>query len=208
MKKGLIFAIALVVLLSATAVTFARDTATESVSISAGGASGFAAGSELGASQAVSAVKLKHSTGNSAPYTNVPPTWSPVVGQVGSITAGDLYFLDCTNYAGDVLVTLNITNPSALAKDYEYLNLLVNVWSGGAGVWTTQATNADGSPIYSVGPPLVETYLNIQNGNISFILAGSTKYCITVDSGSYHCIDTNATGGSLSPDFYLEIQPI
>ena len=208
MKKGLIFAIALVVLLSATVITFARNTATESVSITAAGVGGFAAGNAQGASQAVATVKLKHSSGGSAPYTNVAPTWSPVVGQAGSITAGDIYYLDCSAYLGDVMVTINLTNPSALAKDYSYLNLLVNVWSGGAGTWTTQATNSDGSAIYSVGPPVIESFLNIINGNVTFILAGGTHYCITIDSGDYYCIDTNAIGGSLSPDFYLEIKPL
>lgn len=208
MKKGLIFAIALIVLLSATAVTFARNTATESVSITAAGAGGYAAGNVQGASQAVATVKLKHSSGGSAPYTNIAPTWSPVIEQAGTITAGDIYYLDCASYLGDVMVTLHLTNPAALAKDYSYLNLLVNVWSGGAGVWTTQATNADGSAIYSAGSPLVESFLNIINGNVSFVLAGGTHYCITVDSGNYYCIDTDAIGGSLSPNFYLEIQPL
>ncbi|HSW58947.1 MAG TPA: hypothetical protein VLH15_11115 [Dehalococcoidales bacterium] len=202
MKKGFLFFIALMVLLSATAITFARNTATTTVSISAAGASasGNVATNVSGISGVANNIKLQYSTGAAAPFTHVAPTWNPVITQPGSITAGDLYYFNSTGYAGDMLVTVYITNPSELSQNYSYLNLEINIRSGGSGAWV-QSTLADGSPIGTV-------YLTLVNGFTSFILSGNTAYNISIDGGNYYCIDTDAAGGSLSPSFYLEVQPL
>jgi hypothetical protein len=201
MKKGLIFLIALLVLLSATAITFARNTATTAVSITAAGAGGTgeAAKDVSGIATVDTGIKLHYSTG-SGPYVHVAPSWDPVVEQPGSIEAGDLYYFNSTGYTGDVLVTLYVTNPDELAQYYSYLNMQVNIRSGSSGVWT-QSTLADGTAIGTV-------YLTLVNGKLSFILNGGTNYDISIDGGTYYPIDTSGAGGDLSPAFYLEIQPL
>jgi hypothetical protein len=199
MKKKFIFVLALILLMTATAVTFAQTTATASVNINAGGTSGNAATIKTLANVGGS-IQLKYSTGTGAPYTHVAPEWVPIVEHAGAVTAGDIYYVDAGDYTGDILVTINLTNPEELSLDYSYLNLNVNVWEGSSGDWS-QAAEADGSAIGTV-------YLTLINGSTTFILHGATEYCISLDGGSYYCINTNATGGSLSPDFYLDVSPI
>jgi hypothetical protein len=200
MKKGMIFIIALLVLLSATAVTFARNTATTAVSITQAGSGGGgeAAQNVSGIATVPDTIKLKYSTGTDN-YTHVAPSWDPVNEQAGSIKPGDIYYFDTTGYTGDILVTVYVTNPYELAKDYSYLDMQVNIRSGSSGAWL-QSKLADGTAIGTV-------YLTLVNGKLTFLLNGGTHYDISIDSGTYYPIDTNATGGSLSPAFYLEIQP-
>jgi hypothetical protein len=199
MKKVLVFAIAVLLLVSATAVAFARNTSTTAVSISAGGISGAASTSLTALDAGDTVIKYKYSTG-AGPYVFHAPSWAPIADQAGIVTAGDVYYLDTTGYTGDILVTIYITNTAALQKDYSLLLLQANVWNGTTGAFT-QATYADGTAIGTV-------YLSIVNGAASFILNGNTEYCFTIDGGSYYCIDTDAAGGSLSPSFYLEVQPV
>jgi hypothetical protein len=107
MKKGLIFMIALLVLLSATAITFARNTATTSIAITASGVGGAgeAAGSVSGIGAVDPDIELNYSTGT-GPYVHVAPDWNPVVEQPGSIntisalTAAPIIRLMSTRSAG------------------------------------------------------------------------------------------------------------
>jgi hypothetical protein len=199
MKRTLFFGIALILLFAATAITFAQTTATTSIAISAGSTSGGASSiktlDDIG-----DTIKLRYSSGSEAPYTHVAPDWTPIVERPGSITAGDVYYIDSTSYTGDVMVTLYLTNASALSCDYSYLDMQVNVWEDSNGT-CDQAVLADGSAIGTV-------FLTIPNGSTSFILHGNTTYCVTIDGGSYYCIDTDAAGGSLSPNFYLDVSPL
>jgi hypothetical protein len=200
MKKGMIFIIALLVLLSATAITFARNTATTAVSITQAGAGGGgeAAQNVSGIAAVPDTIKLKYSTGTDT-FTHVAPTWDPVNEQAGSIRAGDIYYFDTTGYTGDILVTVYITNPYELAKVYSYLDMKLNIRSGDSGAWV-QSKLADGTDIGVV-------YLTLINGKLTFILNGGTHYDISIDGGTYYPINTDAAGGNLSPAFYLEIQP-
>jgi hypothetical protein len=199
MKKTLVFVITLVLLLAATAITFAQTTAVASVAISAGSTTGGAASIKT-LDDVGDTTKLCYSTGSEAPYSHVAPDWSPIVERPGSISAGDVYYVDTTSYTGDVMVTMYLTNASALSLDYSYLDMQVNVWENSGGTWN-QATEADDSVIGTV-------FLTIPNGSASFILHGNTTYCVTIDGGSFYCIDTDAANGSLSPDFYLDVSPL
>ena len=197
MGRKTIFITAVLLLFAVSAIVFAQTTSATTVTISAGGVSG-----ELATTKSLAtvgtAIKLKHATGDSAPYTQVGPSWSPVASATGSVTAGDLYAIDTTGYTGDILVTVYLTNGNALSKDYSYMNLQLNVWSGTSGAWI-QAPLADASPIGTV-------YLTLNNGYASFLLNGNKIYDISVDGGSYYCISTSAVGGSLSPTFYVEVK--
>jgi hypothetical protein len=198
MKKKIIFALVVLLLLGGTAITFSQNSASASVTITAGGNNG-----DISTIKTIADIDtdtgLKYSTGDSGAYTAVPASWSPVVNTAGTVTKGDLYYVDTTGYTGDVLVTVYMTNAGMLVRDYNYLDFQVNVWSGTSGSWTTQATRADGSPIGTV-------FLTEINGSVNLVLAGATKYCITIDGGSYYCISTSAAGGSLSPAFYIEVK--
>jgi hypothetical protein len=199
MNKKVILAVALILLFATTAITFAVTTATTTVTISAAGIGGDASSIKTLATVG-NAIKLKYSSGAGAPYTHVAPNWTPVVGEAGAASPGDVYHIDTTSYLGDVLVTVFYTNTNQLIKDYSYLNLKVNVWTGTSGAWS-QATRADGSTIDA-------TYLTLSGGYTTFILNGNAEYCISVDGGNYFCIDTDAASGSLSPDFFIQVQPL
>jgi len=199
MKKTIILALAVLLLLAATSVTFAMTTATTTVTISAAGI-GDEAASIKTLSDVDADIKLKHSSGNETPYLNKAPYWRPVVGQTGSVKAGDLYYISTANYHGNVLVKLFLTNTDELSKDYSYLNLKVSVWTGGSDNWE-QANQADGSN-------LKPFYLTLSGADYSFILTGNNEYCITIEDGNYFCIDTDAAGGSLSPEYFIDTQPL
>jgi hypothetical protein len=199
MKKKVIFAVALVLLFASTAITFAVTSATTTATITAAGIGGDASSVKTLADVGGN-IKLKYSTGDDAPYTHVAPKWTPVVEEAGAVTPGDIYYIDTSDYLGDVLVTVFFTNTDELIKDYSFLNLQVNVWTGTTGDWA-QSNRADSAEIGTV-------FLTLTGGYTTFILNGNSEYCISIDDGNYFCIDTDATGGSLSPDFFIEVQPL
>jgi hypothetical protein len=198
MKKNLIFAIALLMLFASTTVSYAMSSNTTSTSISASGI-GDAACAVKTLSDVDEDVKLRYSQGTAAPYSNVAPLWKPVVGETGAISPGDLYYLKSSNFSGNILVKIYLTNTAALIKNYTYLNLKINVWTRTADSWV-QAKLADGSKF----EPL---YLSLTGADISFVLPGNAQYCISIDGGNYYCIDTDAAGGSLSPEYFIDTQP-
>jgi hypothetical protein len=46
-------------------------------------------------------------------------------------------------------------------------------------------------------------YLTMQNGEVSFTLAGGAKYKITIDKGCYYCYGLGAGQSAVLPQFYL-----
>lgn len=198
MRKRFIFAIAAVLLLAATAITFARNTSATSISISAGAQSGVASTISTSA-DALPAHKLKYSPGAAW----VTPTWSPVMGDPGSITAGDIYYIDTTSYTGDVIISVYLTNPDELHTDYSYLNMNVSVWFYDTDHWAQASLSGGGTGDTS------GKYLTLNNGYLSFIVAGNAEYCVSVDGGEYYCIDTTEDAThSLDPAFYMEVDPL
>lgn len=207
--KKLIAIVAVAILVAVSAVTFASTSGTSSVSISAGGVSGDLA-SVTAAGSATSFLKYgTYTAGSTTKYRN--PAWSPVANSAGSIsTTGDLYSVDTTGNTGNVLVTIYLDNPNALAKNYTYLNLKVNIWKKGASYVAptvgSAGTNGWEQATLSGGTAIGTVYLTMSNGYTSFILAGDAEYDITVDGGSYFCISTDTSGGgSLSPSFYVTV---
>ncbi|HXX59367.1 MAG TPA: hypothetical protein VEI27_01675 [Dehalococcoidales bacterium] len=200
MKKKLLFFGVALVLVVLTAVTFARPTSSSTVTITAassGDVSTVQSVGGSGTSGVANTVALQYATGSSAPFTQVSPAWSPAKNASGSITSGDVYYADVTNYTGDVRVNIYLTNSGALSKDYSYLNMKVNVWAGASGAWL-QATNVGSGDD-------ANDYLTLNNGVVSFVLAGGTHYDISIDGGSFFCADTTVDSThSLSPDFYVE----
>ncbi len=117
---------------------------------------------------------------------------------VGSITPGDLFYIDATVGTDDIKVTLHLTNAEELYHSYRYLTLEVGVYvENYSGGWE-RASGYDGEPV-------PETFITLQNGYVSFILGGGARYKVTIDGGSLYCITGSASGGSLSPKFYLTV---
>ena len=201
MKKKLMFAIAAILLITGTTLTFAHSSTAATVSITAavtGDPSNVQSVGGAGNDGVPTTVKLKHSSGGTSPYTHVPPTWAPVKNQAGSITSGDVYYVDASTYTGDIRVTVYLINTGLLAKDYTYLNMELNVWAGSSATWV-QAT-----PVNDTGN--ATGYLTLDNGAVSFVLQGSTHYCFSIEGGAYYCIDTTVDGThDLSPQYYMNV---
>ncbi len=117
---------------------------------------------------------------------------------ISGVEPGDLFYINTANQTSDIKATLYITNAQELIHNYRYLILKVGVYvKDNSGGWVKASLN-DGNPI-------PDTFITLQNGHVSFNLAGCASYKLTIDSGSINCLTTNAEGGSLSPQFYLEV---
>ncbi|HAU32176.1 MAG TPA: hypothetical protein DCW46_07970 [Desulfotomaculum sp.] len=126
-----------------------------------------------------------------AKYTS-NPSWTPFKNTAGSITAGGLYVIDPKDYTGKMLVTIYLNNPKELMGCYSYLNMGLNAYGKTGENW-----NAD-----AVGDPV---YLTLTNGYVSFILDSGT-YEITIDEGSWYCINTEDAERSLKPKLYIDVK--
>lgn len=131
--------------------------------------------------------------------SSVAPSMSVFGKAIGGITTpGDLFYIDATENAVDITVTLYLTNTQELVHCYSYLILKVGTYvESNAGEWE-KASKGNGEPT-------PDTFITLRNGQVSFTLPGYAKYKVTIDSGSFYCTNTNVDGGSLSPQFYLEV---
>jgi len=128
------------------------------------------------------------------------PTWNAFGKAIGGVdTPGDLFYIDATDSQIDIQVNLYITNAQELSHCYRYLILNVGIYvESDAGEWNKAAQWN--------GEPTADTFITLRNGQVSFTLSGGAKYKVTVDSGCFNCLTTNADGGSISPQFYLEVE--
>ncbi|MFC1949469.1 hypothetical protein ACFLW0_04795 [Chloroflexota bacterium] len=117
---------------------------------------------------------------------------------ISGVTPGDLFYIDATDNPADVVATLYLTNAQELIGCYRNLILKVGIYTASAGGEWEKASTGNGEPI-------PDTFIMMRNGQVSFTLAGLAKYKITIDSGSFYCTTANTDKGSLSPQFYLEV---
>ena len=129
---------------------------------------------------------------------SVQPTWTAFGKAIGSVTPGELFSIDATDNPADIQVNVCITNAQELVHCYRYLILKVGIYVETDGGEWKEASRWDGELI-------PDTFITLRNGQVSFILPGLAKYKVTIDSGSFRCIRTQADGGSLAPQFYLEV---
>ena len=126
-----------------------------------------------------------------AAEVSAQPTWTAFGKAIGGVTSGDLFYIDATDNPADIQVTLYITNARELIGCYRYLILEVGVYAeSDTGEWEKAST---------------DTFITLRNGYVRFTLPGLAKYKVTIDGGSYHCTTTDIDSGSLSPQFYLEV---
>ena len=119
------------------------------------------------------------------------PTWTAFGKAIGGVTPGDLFYIDATDNPADIVVNLYITNAQELIGGYRNLILKVGIYTeSNSGEWEIVPT---------------DTFITMRNGQVSFTLSGLAKYKVAIDSGSFYCTTTNTGGGSLSPQFYLEV---
>ena len=134
-----------------------------------------------------------------AAEASTQPTWTVFGKAIGGVTTpGDLFYIDAIDNPADIQVTLYITNAPELIGCYRYLILEVGIHTeSDTGEWE-KATMGNSEPI-------PDTFITMRNGQVSFTLPGYAEYKVTIDGGSYYCTTTDIDSGSISPQFYLEV---
>jgi hypothetical protein len=126
------------------------------------------------------------------------PTWTTSGEAIGGVTPGDLFYVDATGNPADITVVLYITNASELIDFYQYLILEVGILTGSdTGEWERALMGS--------GEPVPDTFITMRSGQVRFTLPGLARYKIAINGGSFYCPATGNSGGSLSPQFYLEV---
>ena len=126
-----------------------------------------------------------------AAEVSTQPTWTAFGKAIGGVTPGDLFYIDATDNPADIQATLYITNAQELIGCYRNLILEVGVYAeSDTGEWEKAST---------------DIFITMRNGQVSFTLQGYAEYKVTIDGGSFYCTTANTDSGSLSPQFYLEV---
>ena len=117
---------------------------------------------------------------------------------IGSVTPGDLFYIDTSNATADIPVSLHITNTGDLVHAYRYMNLNVGVYAEKeTDQWEKMTTGEAGD--------LPVTYITMQNSAVRFTLPGYSRYKITIENGCFYCYGTKPGGEAVLPSFYLSL---
>ncbi len=126
------------------------------------------------------------------------PSYTAFGRAIGGVSnPGDLFYVDATNSPSDIKVTLSLINAQQLIRYYRYLILDVGIYiENSEGEWERAVTSS--------GEPVPKTIISMRNGQVSFLLPGSSRYRVAIDGGSFYCTRAAGDSYSLSPQFYLE----
>lgn len=129
------------------------------------------------------------------------PSYTAFGKAIGGVTPGDLFYIDTAASNADIVVSLHLTNSSELMHNYRYLILKVGVYiDTGSGIWDKALSNN--------GDPILDTFITMRNGQVSFVLAGLARYKIAIDGGSFYSFTVDSQKGNLSPQFYLTVDQV
>ncbi len=119
------------------------------------------------------------------------PTWTVLNGTIGSITPGNLFYINATDVNEDLQVMLSMVNSNELISRYSFLLLKVEVYVLSGSVWE------------EVNMP--EQYISMKSPHAKFPLAGLSDYRIFLSSGSF--IGQRLSNDiSPSPTFFLKVE--
>jgi hypothetical protein len=113
---------------------------------------------------------------------------------VGSVNPGDIFTIDNTGKDAGTAFTLYLANADELVHNFRYMTLNIGIYvRDDTGAW--------------VGVPAYENFqgicLTMQNGSVSFTLAGNAKYKVTIEKGCFYCFGTSGKRTFALPEFYL-----
>ena len=118
----------------------------------------------------------------------------------GSVSPGDLFYIDATGHGRDINATLYLTNTGDLTRYLKHLTLKIGIYA--------EDCNGQWQPaLLSDSAAVPDAFLSLHSRPMSFSLAGDTRYKVTIDSGSFYCFTTNISGEKPSPQFYLTVEP-
>jgi hypothetical protein len=122
------------------------------------------------------------------------PQFNAFGNAIGGVTPGDIFLIDITGSDVDTSFTLYLTNTDELIHNFRYMTLNIGIYiQTGTGAWEKAPAVENSRDIY----------LTMQNGTVSFVLAGGAKYKITIDKGCFYCYGIGAGRTAVLPDFYL-----
>jgi hypothetical protein len=133
-----------------------------------------------------------------------PPPATPAVvfygNAIGTVNTNDLFLIDAINTPMDINIELYITNSDDLIHYLRYLILKVVVYiEDSNGQWQLVTEQN--------GLTLPDTYITLQNGQVTFTLRGQAHYKVAIESGTYHALPTQANVTKDAPQFYLNAEP-
>lgn len=113
----------------------------------------------------------------------------------GEVPVGQLFKINpATDYTGDLLIKLYLTNTNDILKAYKYINMKVYV---------ANSLEAENTPDYQI--------LSIETGVLTFNIEGGSaeNYVVEIIGGSYRLMsdkpDEWGMGWTITPEFYCEI---
>jgi len=133
----------------------------------------------------------------------VPIGWTPYGDFMGSTGNGTLWDIDTasSDYTGDMVATIYITNADSLVEVYRVLAMVITVYDSSGNIVDI---NGDGSANVSTDYAL----LTLDNGSVDLNIAGAADvFTIKLDSGFYstHIYGTGWTSGSEAPALYIDV---
>ncbi len=131
-----------------------------------------------------------------APLENIPVV-EFFGNYIGSVHAGDLFYITANESVLDISANLYITNTDELAKALRYFIVKVGIYVQDASGQYQRVTMIDENVI-------PDTYITLENGTVNFQLPGMANYKITIESGSYKSFPS--TGIDITPQFYMEAE--
>jgi hypothetical protein len=214
----LVAIVALAALAVALGISFTADTGTQTTSVTAGTTSPLVFTSSTG-------MPANLTFRISGTQTPTLPSWTPVAGAAGTVTAkGDLALIDgrtaSAGGAGNLTISVYATNLAALQKDYSAYALPIRLYSGTfdgtTTTWTFDNTNATevtatkttyltntGGYVHWSVPTGTNTVYALQMGEDT-TTANSSAPSKIGDGGSFYTIST--TAGTLNPTFFITAQ--
>lgn len=176
-KKRLIFILAIIAIMASTAISFAANSTTTSVTVT-------------GSTNKMDATAVTVAADR--------PSWSPTVNRAGEITQGELFQIDATgNASTEIIASLYVTNPDDLAKAYSYLNMTIAVYY--------EDTTDPLAPVWKELTTSDTALLSLSNGYVTLKLTGREKYRIGVKEGSYYALNTSVAA-NLAPQFTIDLR--
>ncbi|KXA98515.1 hypothetical protein AKJ39_01855 [candidate division MSBL1 archaeon SCGC-AAA259J03] len=134
-------------------------------------------------------------------------TWDAIDDTATGIDNGDLYLINLTDsdYAGELLVTLYMTNPDDVAAKYSYWNAqidaytLENTWDNldnkdRLGDWSSDDENI---------------MLSLSQGYVTWRVGRDSEdhlVDIVIEDGSCYTTDSTKTDSKYDPSFYITVQ--
>lgn len=128
------------------------------------------------------------------------PTWSLVFGRYkGKMPSGDLFKITPeTNYTGDLLVKVHLTNVGEMAHRFQFINMKLKLLTaeGGAGSQADKNTETT----FQV--------LSLENGVVTFEVAGTgspSPFYVYLTDGGYHTLPWGVLTPTISADLWCEV---